>query len=347
MNDIQKTIDEYAQTVHSKPTNIRLSNYYDNYHHRMLDTVPSQTSFTSSLTQRTNKCGSQAVLCALRALQSKISNMSNEQKELTDNYNTKIIKLETEKSKINEQLHGCSTKLRQMIKLNQKLTQKLKLSSMNETKACNFAESSKEKLLHLQAFRVKAEIKFKQFQQQMRKSQARKTSDQKQKISNKRLLQRNKKLHLDINSVRDQLKYERQLKQSIQKRKEKAEQIITDLIEENETLSNKLLYNKKRRTRSKKYNMRKRRSSSAKRKSAKSAVHQAKRLIARQKTNHRPLYKCTNRQKRPSSHKIKYKPFLPPGKVKCVSYTYIYHHTKTHRIENRFQNWSKNKNNRW
>eukprot|EP01084_Bolivina_argentea_P094764 170394_1 len=213
MDDIQTTIDEYAQTVCVFDDNISL--------------WPNRS-------KRMKTRGSKAVLSALRALQNKISTMNNANIDCEERYNYKINKLNKENRTLNDQNDKYKLQIKQLIKLNQNLTSKLKISSQKEEKAMQIAQNAEHKL-------QQNDNKMETLQIEIEKLQN--TTNQKKKIQDaiKIYIEQIEKSKVNISILKDEIYRQRQLKESMLKRKEKSDQLISEMIQENEKLHSKIL----------------------------------------------------------------------------------------------------------
>ena len=203
--DIGRTIDEYAQTVVCGASN-------------PFDDSVSMRSYSTTQTMRNR--GSKAVLSALRALQSKIAAMKREHADCLQKHDERVHGLKHENSRMKSQI-------KQIVKLNQSLTAKLKESATAEQRAVNINDAADSQRMSLQ----------KEVDRLQRESVDHDQLNHAVFLYAEQL----ERAKTNLSILKDEVRRQRALRESVAAQKQKSDDFVAEMMAENERLHSKLL----------------------------------------------------------------------------------------------------------
>lgn len=204
--NINDTINEYAQSIYNESEK----------------SIKSPSSYSQLKTR-----GSKAVLSALRALQQKIASLNAENIQCKQKCHS--IKQENNKNK---------AQIQELIELNETLSSEIKKTLSKEQKAIQIAQNAEHQL---NANEKASNSKITSLQHQIEK--LKKKSNQRRKLYKALKLCRDQieKSKINISILKDEIHRQRSIKQSILKRNENSEKVISEMIQENQRLHSKIL----------------------------------------------------------------------------------------------------------
>lgn len=213
--DIGRTIDEYAETVVGGAK----SNIGGPLRCSQFDDSVSMRSYSSSA-QMTRTRGSKAVLSALRALQSKIAAMKREHAECLEKHDERVNGLKHENSRMKSQI-------KQIVKLNQSLTAKLKASATTEQRALRSNDAADSRLMALQ--------------KEVDRLQT--ASADHEQLNHAVILyaEQLERAKTNLSILKDEVRRQRLLRESVAAQKLKSDDFGAEMVAENERLHSKLL----------------------------------------------------------------------------------------------------------